>query len=215
METGVRLTAIPDRRVEKYGTSAREKVTGRARTWKLVASRLAGTRFDAARQPNGNRRFFLTTKNARQIERFFIAPTGIEPTLGGSGQSRPLPKSVILSGFFASRFPTDTVRSRLFPTALLENVRKIAPVARRTSGCCGGLSPSFGPPMLNAVRLRFPDLAGDPTHGDRRRDPRNRRSPERRWCNAPRTHEEGGTTFINVSICTRAKPSQKPVVVDL
>jgi hypothetical protein len=49
---------------------------------------------------------------------------GVEPTLGGSGESRPLPKSVILSGFFAPRFPDDAVRSRAFPTAPLENVRK-------------------------------------------------------------------------------------------
>ena len=48
---------------------------------------------------------------------------GVEPTLGGSGQSRPFPNSIILYGFFAPSFPADTIRSRPFPTAPLENVK--------------------------------------------------------------------------------------------
>jgi hypothetical protein len=56
-----------------------------------------------------------------------------EPTLGGSGQSRPLPNRVILSGFFAAWIPASPVHSRPFPTAPLENVRK--PCTRERQRC--------------------------------------------------------------------------------
>ena len=80
----------------------------------------------------------LSGGNARQVKTILLGWPGVEPTLGGSGESRPLPKSVILSGFFAPSFPTDTVASRPLPTTPLENVRKIRSVGRLYS-CAGSI----------------------------------------------------------------------------
>jgi hypothetical protein len=69
---------------------------------------------------------------AYRTRRSLVAPTGIEPLLGGSGESRPLPNRVILQGYFVALLPTDPVHSRPFPTAPLEKVR-IRPTIRRAT----------------------------------------------------------------------------------
>ena len=62
-------------------------------------------------------------QNACKIRGFF-GMAGSRTYARGFRESRPLPKSVILFGFFAPSFPAATARSRPFPTAPLENVRK-------------------------------------------------------------------------------------------
>jgi hypothetical protein len=56
-----------------------------------------------------------------------VAPSGFEPLLGGSGESRPLLIRVILQGFIAHCIPACTLHFRPFPTPPLENVRKRSP----------------------------------------------------------------------------------------
>ncbi len=59
----------------------------------------------------------LQTKNARRFERFVVAPTGIEPYICGPGRSRPLTKTLILSGFRRFTTPAGPARSRAVSTA--------------------------------------------------------------------------------------------------
>jgi hypothetical protein len=72
-------------------------------------------------QSNGNRNAFAISKSPPNRVDFF-GMAGVEPTLGGSGQFRPLPNSAVFKDFLAPDFPADTVASRQFPTAPLDSV---------------------------------------------------------------------------------------------
>jgi hypothetical protein len=75
-------------------------------------------------QPRITSRFFARDDNGAKLrprgytqrDTIDLGWPGVEPTLGDSGRSRPLPKSVILSGFSAAPFPSHPSPCRPFPT---------------------------------------------------------------------------------------------------